>query len=485
MNDKIEKNDWIFFLLCLLTGILAEESFFKDQIGISFFVFIVFFYAVFFWRFRSFPFSHQRFGYLVLIAVWVLASGYYLYDTILFYLLNILVIPILVIFHLALITSPKNIQWNRLFFLLYTFLRLISGLRYSAVFTKHITARLVQKDSGNRSIIVKKVLLGCAISIPFLLIILNLLTSADAQFERLLMGIPDLVHFNPEYLIRFILILIITYCIFGYMQSLLHKFVPEQEQKASVPSITLDGIITLTVLILLNLVYILFVAVQFKYFFSGTLGGGYTYAEYARRGFFELLFVTLINLSVITAVILWVKSGVGYLKKAINFALTILVLASGVMLVSAFMRLAMYEEAYGFTFSRVLAHSFMIFLMVILAYTLVKIWLEKLSLFHFYFIAALFYFTGINIVNIDRFVVKENIDLYEETGKIDIHYLNQMSASGVLGLIELYEKHPDVPGLKSILKERKKDSAYLKSDTWQSHNITRNSAYEKLKKLDL
>lgn len=485
MNQKIEKQDWVFLLLCLLIGLLAEESFFRERIGVSFFVFIVFFYAVFFWRFRSFPFSHQRFGYLILIAVWVLASGYYLYDTILFYLLNIVVIPALVIFHLALITSPKYIQWNRLFFFLYTFLRLISGLRYSTIFTKHITASMVQRGSGNRSTILKKVLLGCAISIPFLLIILNLLTSADAQFERLLMGIPDLVHFNPEYLIRFILILVITFCLFGYMQSLLYKYIPKQEQKASVPSISLDGIVTLTVLLLLNLVYILFVAVQFKYFFSGTLGGGYTYAEYARRGFFELLFVTLINLSVITAVILWAKTGLRFLKKAINFSLTILVLASGVMLVSAFMRLAMYEEAYGFTFSRVLAHSFMIFLMVIFAYTLVKIWLQKLSLFHFYFIAALIYYTGMNVVNIDRFVVKENIALYEETGKIDLYYLNRMSASGVLGLIELYEKHPDVPGLEDMLKKRKKESAYLKSNTWQSYNITRNSAYEKLKKLDL
>ncbi len=484
MKQKIEKKDWVFLLFCLLIGIFAEEAFFRGRIGISFFVFIVFFYAVFFWRYRSFPFSHQRFGYLILIAVWVLASGYYLYDTILFYLLNILVIPALVIFHLALITSPKNIQWNRLFFFRYTLLRLFSGLRYSAIFTKHITARMMQRNKGNRSTIVKKVLLGCVFAIPFLMVILNLLTSADTQFEKLLMGIPDLVHFNPKYLIRFILILIITFCIFGYLQSLLHKYVPKQEQKTSVQSFSLDGIITLTVLILLNIVYILFVAVQFKYFFSGTLGGGYTYAEYARRGFFELLFVTLINLSMITGVILWTKIGVGLLKKALNFSLTILVLASGVMLVSAFMRLSMYEEAYGFTFSRVLAHSFMIFLMVILAYTLVKIWLEKLSLFHFYFIAALIYYTGINVVNIDRFVVKENIALYEETGKIDIHYLNQMSASGVLGLIELYEKHPDVPGLKDMLEQRKKERANLKSDLWQSQNITRNSADEKLEKLD-
>src|SRR3954470_12077685 len=111
MELKIEKTDWFFLFLCLFVGIVAEEAFFRNQIGISYFVFIAVFYTLFFWRFRAFSFSHQRLGYLVLIAIWLLAAGYYLYDARPFYALNILVIPALVIFHLALITSPKKIEW--------------------------------------------------------------------------------------------------------------------------------------------------------------------------------------------------------------------------------------------------------------------------------------------------------------------------------------------------------------------------------------
>ena len=90
--------------------------------------------------------------------------------------------------------------------------------------------------------------------------------------------------------------------------------------------------------------------------------------------------------------------------------------------------------------------------MVILAYTLVKIWLEKLSLFHFYFIASLIYYVGINTANLDKIVVDKNMARFETTGKIDIHYLSSMSATGILGLMELYEKNPDVPGLEDRLK---------------------------------
>lgn len=485
MEFKFEKKDWIFLLLCFVVGIVAEEAFFRGQIGLSYLVFLAVFYAFFFWRFRAFSFSHQRFGYLVLISIWFLAASYYLHDTALFYALNILVIPGLVIFHLALITSPKKTEWNKLGFLLYTLLRLGGSLRYNALFAAHM-GRLVKKSSKPEHYLVwKKVLIGVAISIPILSVILNLLISADAQFERLLGRLPDLLSFNPEHVFRIIIVLIYSFGFFGFLQVLLYKKVRIAQKENTSQAFSLDGIITLTVLLLLDLVYGLFVAVQFKYFFSGTLDAGYTYAEYARRGFFELLFVTLINLSVTTVVITFTKSVTNFVKKAIRVGLSVLILSSGVLLISAFMRMAMYEDAYGFTFTRVLVHSFMIFLMVILAYTLVKVWLERLSLFHFYFITSLIFYVGINVVNLDKIVVDRNLARYEATGKIDIHYLNSLSSTGVLGLIELYEENPAVPELERLLKDRKIDREYFKSDNWQSQNLTRNRAYERLKALDL
>ncbi|WNS74940.1 DUF4173 domain-containing protein [Bacillus sp. DTU_2020_1000418_1_SI_GHA_SEK_038] len=484
MEIKIERIDWIFFFLCFLMGIMAEEAFFRYQIGISYFLFIAVFYALFFWRFRTFSFSHQRFGYLILIVIWLLAASYYLYDTALFYALNILLIPALVIFHLALITSPKKIEWSSIYFISYTLLRLIDGIRYSALFTKY-TVNLTRRGSTEKqNDIWKKVLIGVAISFPFLFVILNLLMSADTQFERLLSSIPGLFNINGEYVFRLVIILIYTFSFFGFLQVLFRKNIHIIQKEGLFKPFGVDGIIALTVLLLLDVVYVIFVAVQFKYFFSGTLDEGFTYAEYARRGFFELLFVTLINLTVITGVINFTKKIQGMLKKTINSALTILILSSGVLLTSAFMRLTMYEDAYGFTLTRVLAHSFMIFLMVIFAYTLVKIWIERLSLIRFYFIAALIYYAGINIANIDRIVVDQNMARFDTTGKIDIQYLNSLSSTGIMGLIELYERNPDVQGLETLLMQRKEEREHVKSRSWQSHNLARDSAYEMLGELD-
>lgn len=485
METKITKSDWIFLVLCLLLGILGEEAFFRSEIGISYFVFISAFYSVFIWRYRGFQFSHQRLGYLILCCIWLLSASYFFNNNELFYALNILVIPGLVIFHLVLITSPENFHWNKPAFVAFIFNRLIQSLKFNLGFASLIGKGLKQGVNEDKLIIWKKIILGIAISLPILFVVLNLLISADSQFERLMGGIPQWFQvINAERTIRLIIILFLTAAFFGFMQILFKKHMNVNKQQLNGQPFQVDGVTTITVLVIINAVYLLFTVVQFSYFFSGTLQADFTFAEYARKGFFELLFVTLINLSITVIVLTFVNRATSFMRKVTQIMLTILVLASSVMLCSAFLRLSMYEDAYGFTFIRVLVHSFMIFLVIIFTYTLVKIWVDKLSLFHFYFITSLIYYTAITIIDLDKIVVKENMHRYETSGKIDVHYLNNLSYTGVIGLIDLYEKDKDMPELKTILLERKQE-AMADSIPWQSYNLKREQAFTELKKLDI
>jgi hypothetical protein len=485
MELKITKSDWIFLVLCLLLGILGEEAFFRSEVGISYFVFISAFYSVFIWRYRRFQFSHQRLGYLILCCIWLLSASYFLNNNVLFYALNILVIPGLVIFHLVLITSPKNFQWNKLAFVTYILTRLIQALKYNASFAAFFGKGFKQGVNEDKFLVWKKIILGIAISLPILFVVLNLLISADSQFEQLIGGIPQWFQvITVERIMRLIVMLILTAAFFGFMQILYNRHMNVIKQQSNEQRIQMDGIIAITVLVIINAVYLLFTVVQFRYFFSGTLQADFTFAEYARKGFFELLFVTLINLSITVIVLTFVNRATSFMRRATQIMLTILVLSSSVMLSSAFLRLSMYEDAYGFTFTRVLVHSFMIFLVVIFTYTLVKIWVEKLSLFHFYFITSLIYYTAITVIDLDKIVVKENMNRYETSGKIDVHYLNNLSYRGVLGLIDLYEKDKNIPELKTILLERKKE-ALAESLPWQSYNLKREQAFSELKKLDI
>ncbi|MCM3764241.1 DUF4153 domain-containing protein [Neobacillus niacini] len=485
MEKTFATKDWVFLFLCLLLGILAEEMLLRGKIGISYLVFISAFYGVFFWRFRGFSFSHQRFGYLLLCCIWLLAAGYFINDNILFQVLNMLVIPVLAIAHLAVVTSPKNQNWNQFAFIHYLFNKLIGVFKYVGESAGVIGKGVKRGVDEDKLLIWKKVLIGVLISIPILAVVLRLLMSADTQFERMIGGIPNwFLVIDMENFIRLLVVLFLTAAFFSYMQVLLKKHIQVLKQQDHAEGFKIDAIITVTFLVLINLVYVLFTVVQFKYFFSGTLQSDFTYAEYARKGFFELLFVTMFNLSVTVIVLTFVDRSLNGLKMITQVLLTLLVGSSFVMLSSAFMRLSIYEEAYGFTFTRVLVHSFMLFLVFILVYTLAKIWMEKLSLFHFYFIASLIYYTAIAVIDLDRFVVKKNIERYEDTGKIDVHYLNSLSYMGVQGLIELYEKHPEIEGLGPIIQDRKQE-AVSTDNPWQSFNLARELTYKELRNLDL
>ncbi|WP_462409626.1 DUF4153 domain-containing protein [Neobacillus sp. Marseille-QA0830] len=480
MEQKWNKTDGVFMVLCLLLGVLVEEAFFRGEVGISYIVFMVAFYSVFFWRYRRVPLTHQRFGYLILCCIWLLAASYFLTASKLFHVLNVLVIPGLVIFHLVLVTSPKQLKWNKPTFIFFVLSRLLEMVKFNVHFAANIGNGIGDKKA--KFIIWKKILIGIVIAIPVLFVVLTLLISADTQFERLVGTIPNWFKvIDAELVFRLLIISISALCFFGFMQVLPKK--PKVMKQSEKPlAFQLDAVITITVLVLINAVYVLFTVVQFKYFFGGSLQADYTYAEYARKGFFELLVVTLINLSIMVAVLMLSFQTGNVIKRLIQSLLTILILASSVILSSAFIRLSLYEEAYGFTFTRVLVHSFMIFLILIFTYTLVKIWVVKLSLLHFYFIAALLYYTAITVIDLDKIVVRENIHRYETYGKVDVHYLNRLSYTGVLGLIELYQSDPSIPELSGILQERGNE-ALTADHPWQSYNLKREQAYRQLLEL--
>ncbi|PLR90072.1 DUF4153 domain-containing protein [Bacillus sp. T33-2] len=486
MEMRLSKQDWIFFLICLGLGIVAEISFFHDMIGISYVVFSTCLYAVFFWRFRSYQFANKRIGLLLMVAIWLLSASFLFYSNMVFYMLNTLVIPFLVIGHLVLMTSPKEVLWHRWPFISRIYFKVSQSIGYAFRFLMTGPARIKAGMDEQKAHFVKRVLIGLVISFPLLFVIIILLTSADQQFGRLLGALPE--WFSSlrigEEIVRAGIVAVFTLALFGLFQVLYQKDTVEAEVPVPKEKMNWDGVIAITVLVLLNLVYLLFVVVQFRYFFSETLQGEFTYAGYARRGFFELVLVTLANLAILTSVLTYVKVENSWGRMFIRTMLTLMVAFSGVMLYSAFLRLLMYEEAYGFTFARVLAHSFMIFLMVILLYTVAKVWLERLSLVHFCLITSLIYYTVLNMINIDRIIVEQNLDRFEETEKIDIYYLYSLSYEGVIGLAELYELNPSMPGLRGLLVHSRQEAA--EADwSWQSYNLSREKAYERLKKLDL
>lgn len=481
------RNEVFFLFVCLGLGMLAEASFFHGRIGLSYPVFISCFYLVLFLRF-GFSFHHRRIGLLIMSAVWVLAGSYLFLDSELLYMLNLVVLPSLVFFHIVLITSPKHIEWVLPEFLTLLSGKFMDGVKYSRAFLGNAVGGMIKNRKKQTAHTLRQVATGVGIGLPLLVVVIILLMSADSVFEQIVWRLPDYMLSSnfPNAILRMAVTFILSLLFFGIFQVLRQKPKPRLKQtfiENRRPAEPWSGVTALTVLVMLNTVYVLFAAVQFSYFFSSTLQGGLSYAQYARQGFFELMVVTLINWAVLVSCLKRVEPANGAVKHMMKIMYSALVLVSGIMIFSAYQRLGLYEAAYGYTTARLLAKSSMLFLVVVFGYTLFRIWIDRLRLTHFYLIAVLLFYMMLHVINPNQLIVENNLERWERTGKIDIEYMDTLGHTGVLGLVQLYEKVPDYPGLEHLLRVRKHQILSVAGETWQSYSLPEKRALERIREL--
>ena len=134
--------------------------------------------------------------------------------------------------------------------------------------------------------------------------------------------------------------------------------------------------LAVTVLAVLDVLYAFFLAVQCAALFGGAdylAQVGISYASYARSGFFQLVAVAAVNLACLLACLALCK-GEGRGLRMVQVLGTLLVAASGVLLVSALWRMNLYVGAYGLSFKRVLTYWGTIFLAISpsLSFTLLR-----------------------------------------------------------------------------------------------------------------
>ncbi len=287
------------------------------------------------------------------------------------------------------------------------------------------------------------VLRGLLIALPIVAIFAGLLASADLVFAARLDDFIQLFRLErlPEYIFRGIYILVGAYALAG---AILHAGQKSQDEKLiGVEKPLVPPFLGFTeaaiVLGAVNVLFVLFVFIQFQYFFGGQTNiglEGYTYAEYARKGFGELVAVAFFSLLLflgLSAVVKrenatqrWVFSGLGLL----------LVALVGVILFSAFQRLVLYEAAYGFTRLRAYTHVFMIWLGALLAVVVVLDILRRERAFALAMVlASIGFASSLTIMNVDGFIVRHNVTRAVQGEELDVAYLASLSTDSVPTLV--------------------------------------------------
>jgi hypothetical protein len=185
-----------------------------------------------------------------------------------------------------------------------------------------------------------------------------------------------------------------------------------------------------------------FVLIQFRYFFGGQANvtvEGLTYAQYARRGFFELVAVSGLTLGLALWLDLVTVRQEGRETRLFRGLAVALVALTGVMLVSASQRMLLYEDAFGFTQLRVYTHVAMLWLGVLFGVFLLAVFRVRKNIFSLgWLVVIIGYLVTLNLLNVDAYIAERNIARYHAGKELDIAFLNSLSVDAAPAILALY-----------------------------------------------
>ena len=480
---ELERKKYWFLFYGLIIGASFDILFYNKTLGISYLIFIILILLILLGSFWGSLRKLNNLMWLFTVPILLLTITFFIYSNQILRILNFLIVPILIIMFSSLITKVNRSDWSDIRFIGDIAKRIF--VPFGFIHKPFSTLFRINIHGGNdsKSRVLPKIFLGILISVPILAIIIWLLSSADIVFKNIFLNITI-----SRIIKHFLVIIIVSVYTICFLWTLIKAF--DEREKLTYSKIKwklfLDPVILLTILALINAIYAIFSIIQFAYLFGGSsfvLPSSYTYAEYARRGFLELIIVSIINFGILLFGITFVKKDNKRIFVAIRTFLTLLVIFTFILLVSAFYRMSVYEQAYGFTYLRIFVQTFMIMLFFLFIINIIYIWYPKLPVIKSYFIISLAIYIIMNFANVDIIIAKNNVNRYFETGQIDMVYLKSLSYDAIPEMQRLLisvksssdSEEKQIGGeIIEYFNERKLDLENQKS--WQSFNISKYKA---------
>lgn len=220
------------------------------------------------------------------------------------------------------------------------------------------------------------VCMGLVFGIPMMFLMAGLLAAADEVFDQLFKNF--LVSFLRPWTLFRIILMALGSAVIMYSLICAAKIknisadVKDRRNQNPVMAVSFLGII--------SVMYLAFSLVQIIYLFmgKGELPAGVTYSSYARKGFFQLLAVAVINLiMVLCSLKYFMKS------RVMNGVLTVICICTYIMIASAAYRMILYVGEYQLTFLRVFVLWFLALLAVMMTGVVAIIFKNDFPLFRY------------------------------------------------------------------------------------------------------
>ncbi len=318
---------------------------------------------------------------------------------------------------------------------------------------------------------------GLILVLPLLLLFGALLSAADAVYQNLL---NQAFHFDLNALAgHFFWTLGFAWLAAGFGRTLFLRDRPQREGgRFTLPE--LGTVETATILGLLNLLFLSFVLVQIRYFFGGaatvSATAGLTYTQYARSGFFELVWVAALVLPLLLGLHRLQNAADARAQRFYSAQAAVQVALLFVILASAMLRMRLYQEACGLTELRLYTMAFMGWLAVVFAWFVVTVLRGRREHFAFGAVAAAFVLVvGLHALNPDALIVRTNAARAAKTQAFDADYAASLSADAVPALVAALPKLP--PAAQGQVAAKLRPQWAQNHDDWRSWNWGRMTAF--------
>lgn len=302
--------------------------------------------------------------------------------------------------------------------------------------------RITARDRSERFVALGR---GLALAAVPVIVFGALFASADIFFRDLL---EDLLIISLDDLFEHLVLWALVAWLAG--SYLWGALLVEREQAPEAPPagwLRFEFIETAVVFGLVNGLFLLFVGVQFRYLFGGASrvesSSTLTYAEYARRGFFELVAVAALAVPFLLVTHWLLPRAQSRLQRFYAALAGLLVALVFVVMASALQRMRLYQEAFGLTELRLYTTAFMFWLVAVFAWLAFTVLRGRRERFTFgVFAAGLVVVLGLNALNPDGFIVSRNAAIAGDHRPFDSQYALDLSADSVPALVANFDEVP-------------------------------------------
>jgi hypothetical protein len=363
------------------------------------------------------------------------------------------------------------------------------------------------------------ILRGLLIAIPILVLFAGLFSAADAAFDRLMGSLFSWNLDLGELPFRFAIAFFVAWASAGLLAIAAGSIgidmtrddrppappLPQSLGAAAAGLPTTDrlagfgiglrigAIEAATILVAVDVLFAVFVVLQLAYLFGGldTLAAtGLPYAQYARSGFFELVWVAFLAGGLLATV----HELSARRTSVLVGAGLVLAGLTAVVLASALLRLRIYQDAYGWTELRFFVLAAIVWLAIGIAITMVLLARDRMRwLLHGLAIAAVGVLVAINLAGPSKVIAEQNVarvlnpSLVPADGRsgLDVTYAVRLGDDAIPALVMALPAL-DLSDRAELTRRLRARAAALASPDmrgWPSWNLGRERAREALAQL--